>query len=135
MKLFLLVCLSVAGLSSQTAIAQDKVTTIPVPDRGQPAGARIDADGNIHLVFNSGQGPHDARSTDGGKTFEAAIASVDRASRKPNLEFQIEGMEIGKGGKVHVAMSTNSWKIKLPLEQWGFMYATLDLGAKEFAPV
>jgi hypothetical protein len=32
-------------------------------------------------------------------------------------------------------MSTNAWKIKLPKDEWGFHYATLDPGAKEFAPV
>jgi hypothetical protein len=32
-------------------------------------------------------------------------------------------------------MSTNAWKLKLPQEEWGFFYATLDPGAAAFSPV
>ena len=44
-------------------------------------------------------------------------------------------MAVGKGGRVHVAMGTNAWKLKLPQEEWGFFYASLDPGATAFSPV
>jgi hypothetical protein len=44
-------------------------------------------------------------------------------------------MAVGKGGRVHVAMSTNAWKLKLSEEEWGFFYASLDPGASAFSPV
>lgn len=120
---------------SLSAKAQEKVTTIPCPERGQPAAARTDADGTIHLVYRSDDGPCYARSTDNGKTFSAAIPIVDRQSRKPGLEFDIWDLAIGKAGQVHVSLGTNAWKLKLPQEEWGFHFATLQPGAKEFLPV
>jgi hypothetical protein len=44
-------------------------------------------------------------------------------------------MAVGKGSRIHVAMSTNAWKLKLPQEEWGFFYASLEPGAQAFAPV
>src|SRR5258708_13872780 len=32
-------------------------------------------------------------------------------------------------------MSTNAWKLKLPQNEWGFFYTSLEPGAKAFAPV
>src|SRR5215831_6242854 len=81
---------------SLSAKAQEKVTTIPCPERGQPAAARTDADGAIHLVYRTGDGPCYAKSTDNGKTFSAAIPIVDRQSRKAGLEFEVWDMAIGK---------------------------------------
>jgi hypothetical protein len=118
-----------------SATAQEKVTTIPCPEHGQPAAARTDADGTIHLVYRTGDSPRYAKSTDNGKTFSAAIPIVDRKSRKPGLEFDVWDLAIGKAGQVHVALGTNAWKLKLPQEEWGLHYATLQPGAKEFRPV
>jgi hypothetical protein len=118
-----------------SAEGQEKVTTIPCPERGQPAAARTDADGTIHLVYRTGDGPRYARSTDNGRTFSASIPIVDRQSRKPGLEFEVWDLAIGKSGQVHVALGTNAWKLKLPQEEWGFHYATLEPGSKEFRPV
>src|SRR5262249_53228033 len=120
---------------SLSAKAQEKVTTIPCPERGQPAAARTDADGTIHLVYRTGDSPRYAKSTDNGKTFSAAIPIVDWKSRKPGLEFDVWDMAVGKDGQVHVALGTNAWKLKLPQEEWGFHYATLLPGAKEFQAV
>jgi hypothetical protein len=119
---------------SLSANAQEKVTTILCPERGQPAAARTDADGTIHLVYRSGDSPRYAKSTDNGKTFSAAILIVDRQSHQPGLEFDIWDLAIGKAGQVHVALGTNAWKLKLPEEEWGFYCATLQPGAKEFLP-
>jgi hypothetical protein len=44
-------------------------------------------------------------------------------------------MAVGKGGRVHVAMGTNAWKLKLPVEEWALFYASLDPGASAFSPV
>jgi hypothetical protein len=44
-------------------------------------------------------------------------------------------MAVGAGGRVHVAMGTNAWKLKLPQEEWGFFYASLDATAGSFSPV
>jgi len=120
---------------SPSAKAQENVTIIPCPERGQPAAARTDADGTIHLVYRTGDGPRYAKSTDNGKTFSAAIPIVERQSHQPGLEFDIWDLAIGKAGQVHVALGTNAWKLKLPEEEWGFYCATLQPGAKEFLPV
>ena len=115
--------------------AVDALTTVPVPDGGRPVVARADAEGTIHLLYNSKDGPRYVKSTDNGKSFEAPIPVVDEQSRKPGLEFEGWDMAVGKGNRVHVAMGTNAWKLKLPQEEWGFYYTSLDPGAKAFAPV
>jgi hypothetical protein len=120
---------------SPSANAQEKVTTIPCPEHGRPAAARIDADGTIHLAFHTSDGPRYAKSTDNGQTFSAAITIVDRQSRNPGLEFDIWDLAIGKAGQVYVALGTNAWKLKLPEAEWGFYCATLPRGANEFLPV
>jgi hypothetical protein len=129
------VVLTALFLATPSASAQEKVTTLPCPESGQPSAARADADGTIHLVFRTGDGPRYARSTDNGKTLSAAIPIVDQKSRKPGLEFDVWDLAIGKAGQVHVALGTNAWKLKLPQEEWGFHYATLLPGDKEFQPV
>jgi hypothetical protein len=111
------------------------VTVLPIPDRGEPVLARTDADGAIHLLYNTADGPRYAKSPDNGKSFDSAISVVDRASRKPGLKFDGWDMAVGKGGRVHVAMATNAWKLKLPQKEWGFFYANLEPGGKEFSPV
>ena len=68
-------------------------------------------------------------------TFGPAIAVVGEGSRKEGLEYSAWDMAVGKGGRVHVAMGTNAWKLKLPQEEWGFFYASLDPGAAVFSPV
>ena len=75
------------------------------------------------------------RSTDGGKTFSEPLAVVDRQSQRPGLEFTVWDLAVGPEGRVHVALGTNAWKLKLPKEEWAFFYARLDPGAKSFAPV
>jgi hypothetical protein len=110
-------------------------TTVPVPEGGSPVAARTDAEGTIHLLYNSADGPKYAKSSNNGNTFEPPIPVVDEASRKPGLVFEGWDMAVGKGNRVHVAMGTNAWKLKLPEKEWGFYYTSLDPGAKAFAPV
>jgi hypothetical protein len=126
------------ALFSLAAKAADKphgVRTVPVPGGGQPVVARADAQGTIHLLYQTANGPLYAKSTDNGITFGAAIPVVDKASRRPGLEFQGADLALGKGGRLHVAMFTNAWKLKLPVSEWGFFYARLEPGAKAFSPV
>lgn len=120
------------------ALADDpagKVTTVTIPDGGKPVVARMDRDGAVHLLFDSEGGPRYARSNDGGVTFAAAIPVVRGGLRAAGLEYSAWDMAVGRGGRVHVAMSTNAWKLKLPTEEWGYFYASLDPGESAFSPV
>src|SRR5207244_11476198 len=83
--------------------AAGKVTTVPVPGGGQPLAAKTDAEGTIHLVFNTADGPQYVNSTDQAKSFGKPIPIVDRASRRPNLEFSAWDMAVSPQGYLHVA--------------------------------
>jgi hypothetical protein len=120
------------------AIADDpagKVVAVAVPGGGKPVAARTGKDGAVHLLCDSPEGPKYLKSTDGGVTFSAAIPVVNGGSQAAGLEYSAWDMAVGKGGRVHVAMATNAWKLKLPLEEWGYFYATLDPDASAFSPV
>jgi hypothetical protein len=112
-----------------------KVTTVPVPAVGRPVVARADAEGTIHLLCDSPDGPKYAKSADGGVTFSAAMPVVAGGSQTAGLEYSAWDLAVGKGGRVHVAMNTNAWKLKLPPEEWGYFYASLDPGSPAFSPV
>jgi hypothetical protein len=129
---------SVFSLWAAGATAAERtnlVTTIAAPHGGQPMAAKTDSQGTVHLLCDSPEEPHYARSSDGGKTFDEPIAVVDDASRQPGLEFNAWDMAVAPDGRVHVALGTNAWKLKLPEEEWGFFYAQLEPGAKAFSPV
>src|SRR5262245_8072300 len=121
-----------ALLDHRLAQGAGKVTTVPIPRGGQAVSAKTDAQGTIHLVFNSADGPQYAQSTDEGKTLSKPISIVDRASRKRGLEFSVWDMAVSPQGHVHVAMGTNAWKLKLPQEEWAFFYARLEPKAQAF---
>src|SRR5262245_37743250 len=132
------VVLSMVLASAVSADADDQaglVTTVPVPGGGRPVVARTDRAGTIHLPLDSASRPKYAFSTDGGATSSAAIPVVNSDAQTAGLEYSAWDMAVGKGGRVHVAMSTNAWKLKLPLEEWGFFYARLDPGDSAFTPV
>lgn len=128
-------------ISGSTAFAAGegpKVTAVACPmvnSSGEAVLARSGADGTIHLVFSSRKEPYYVRSTDGGKTWSQPVAIVDRDSRQPGLEFDVWDMAVGKGGRVHVALGTNAWKLKLPQNEWGYFYTSLAPGAKAFSKV
>lgn len=124
-----------ANLSPTAACAANKVATLPVPAGGQPMSAKVDAQGTIHLVYDSPGGPQYAKSTDGGKAFSKSIPLVDEASKKPGLVFNVWDMAVSPQGHVHVALGTNAWKLKLPKEEWGFFYVHLAPGATTAPPV
>src|SRR5260370_41106874 len=68
-------------------------------------------------------------------SFGSAIPVVVGWPRETGLEYSAWDMALGKGGRVHVARGTNAWKLKLPQEEWGFYYASLDPGSAAFSPV
>ena len=124
-----------ATFTSPAGERTDRVTPISVPTAGQAVKAQLGADGTIHLLLDSAGGPLYVRSQDAGATFSAPIAVVDAASQKPGLEFHVEDLAVGQGGRVHAALANNAWKLKLPQEEWGLYYASLTPGAKAFSPV
>ena len=113
----------------------DRVSVLSVAGDAQAAKAAIGADGSIHLLMDSARGPRYLKSSDAGRTFSSPIEVVDAASLKPGLIFAISDLAVGRNGLVHVAMSNNAWKLKLPQEEWGFYYAVLAPGATAFSPV
>ena len=115
--------------------AAGRVKTISVPDSGRPVVARTDKAGTIHLLSDSDDGPKYAKSSDNGVTFGPAIPVLGAEPRPAGLEYSAWDMAVGKGGRVHVAMGTNAWKLKLPQDEWGFFYAHLEPGATAFSPV
>ncbi len=122
-------------LVSQAGAQTNRLNLIRVPAVGHPVKASLDADGAIHLLLDSPEGPIYLKSPDGGRTFNDPITIVDAASQRPGLIFSGEDIAIGANGRVHVAMSNNAWKLKLPQEDWGLYYASLAPGAKAFSPV
>jgi hypothetical protein len=112
-----------------------KVTTVAVPDGGKPVVARTDKEGTIHLLYDSEAGPKYIKSSDGGLTFRPPVSVVAEEARTMGLQYSAWDMAVGKDGRVHVAMGTNAWKLKLPDHEWGFFYASLDPGASAFSPV
>jgi len=114
---------------------QSRVQTVAVPHGGQPVAAKTDSQAAIHLLYDTAEGPRYARFTSDGKPAGAPMPVVDRASQKPKLEFHGWDLAVGQRGRVHVAMGTNAWKLKLPKEEWALYYARLEPGAAAFSPV
>jgi len=135
LALLVLGALAVDRTTSHAGEPATRVKTVRVPGADKVVRAARGADGTVNVLFDSSDGPKYAASTDGGATFGAPIAIVDAASAKPGLVYSGEDLVVGKAGRVHVALSTNAWKLKLPKEQWGLHYASLAPGAKSFSPV
>src|SRR6185369_9918966 len=104
-------------LASHADEATNRVNAIRIPAAGPVMKAQLGTDGVIHLLFQAAHGPQYAKSEDSGLTFSAPITIVNAAAQKPGLEFQAEDLAVGKDGRVHVAMSNNAWKLKLPEEE------------------
>lgn len=123
------------GGGEKPATNVGQVTTIAAPMGCKPIVAKADAQGTIHLVCNSEAGPQYVTSSDSGKTLTKPISIVDQASNKPGLVFDVWDLAVGPDGKVHVALGTNAWKLKLPKAEWGFFYTSLEPGQAAFSPV
>jgi hypothetical protein len=122
-------------VGKRLGLAKPSLETASTPAGGKPVTARIDPAGTIHLLFDTNDGPAYATSKDRGNTFSPTIQIVDSNSKKQGLEFHGADMAIGKDGTVHVALSTNAWKLKLPQTEWAFFYANLEPDTKTFSPV
>ena len=127
--------LSVCVVLCCGARAGDSVRTVATPNGGAPEHAIAAPDGTIHLLYSKGNEPFYVKSTDGGATFSAPLRLVDDASKKPELEFIVWDMALGKGGQVCVVLGNNAWKLKLPKDQWGLFFTTLEPNAKAFTPL
>lgn len=129
-------CLTAALTLTGTVVrGDDRVVTVETPHAGQPAAAKTDAAGKIHLLFHSEMGPRYVSSQDSGKTFSKPLAVIDPQSQQPGLEFTVWDMAVDRSGRVHVALGTNAWQLKLPQEQWGFFYTRLDPKASAFTAI
>jgi len=133
--LALLIIIVFSTPALHAADRDSKLTTVPIPERGRPVVAKTDIKGTIHLLYDSAGGPKYVKSTDNGMSFGAAIPVVESRPQPQGLEFSGWDMAVGKGGRIHVALSTNAWKLKRPEEEWGFYYASLEPGAHAFSPV
>src|SRR6266566_4285619 len=137
----LCVSLSLLSLSLMPVVAGqanervNRVNVTHVPGGFKVVKAQLGADGAIHLLLDAEDGPRYVKSMDACVTFSAPMTIVDAASQKPGLKFQGEDLAVGKDGRVHVAMSNDAWKLKLPEEEWGFYFASLLPDAKAFSPV
>lgn len=112
----------------------DRVATTAAPRGGRPVTARLDGAGDIHLLYDSEDGPCYATSRDGGRTFDKPIPIV-AGPRPPGLEYQGWDLAVGRAGRVHVALGTNAWKLKLPPHERGLFYTALDPDGAAFAPL
>jgi len=115
--------------------AEVRVTTAAVPIGGQAMAARTDAQGTIHLIYDSSDGPQYVSSSDNGRTLSKPLTLVDPASRKPGLEFITWDLAVTAEGAVHVVLGNNAWKLKLPKEEWGLFYTHRLPGEQTFAPL
>src|SRR5262245_50552911 len=87
--------------------AERRVKLVRVPGDGKVVKAKLGADGTIHVLLDTEDGPRYVKSTDQGITFSAPIPVVNAASQKSGLKFQAEDLAVGKDGRVHIAMSNN----------------------------
>ena len=129
------IILSSLVLSSTATELSNRVSVVRSSVRGQPFKVQLGADGTIHLLLDSDQGPLYAKYQDRGLTFSEPVGVVDAATQKPGLKFSAADLVVGKDGRVFVAMSNNAWKLKLPQEEWSFYLASLAPGRKTFSPV
>lgn len=129
-------CFLAAILLSARLHASDHVRVIETPNGGSPAHAARAADGTIHLLYETRNEPFYVKSTDNGATFSAPLKVVDEASLKTKgLEYLVWDMALGRNGQVCLALGNNAWKLKLPQDQWGCFFTTLEANAKAFTPL
>jgi len=124
-----------ATFASQAGEGANRVSAVGVSAASRVVKAQLGADGTIHLLLATDDGPQYVKSQDAGATFSAPMAIVDAGSQKPGLKFHGEDLAVGKDGRVHVALSNNAWKLKLPEEEWSLYYASLAPSAKAFSPL
>lgn len=132
---WILALLLAGTMAAHAAQAAPRVSVHRVAGLTNAVKAQCGPDGTIHLLYDAEHSPLYAHSQDGGVTFNPPVAVVDAAARRPGLKFSGEDLAVDPDGRVHVALSNNAWKLKLPQEEWGFHYAYLARGATAFTPV
>ena len=80
--------------------ATNRVTVIRVSGGGHPLKAQLGADGTIHLLLDSTNGPLYMKSQDGGVSFIDPVAVVDAAAQKPGLKFDGADLAVSREGRV-----------------------------------
>jgi hypothetical protein len=117
------------------ASAPPEVEVVSVPNNGQVPDAEVDKDGAIHVAYVAGKDAWYVKSTDDGKSFSNPIRinSEPGTVHPPNM-FRGPDISIGKNGRVHVIWYVSAYQRKLPKEEWGVFYSSLDSGKSEFAP-
>jgi hypothetical protein len=119
-----------AGMAAATG---PRVRIGQVPAGVKMVDAKIGSDGVIHLLFQKGDMPFYARSTDGGKTVGPEIPVLQGVSAVRGLEYLGWDMTVTDRGKVLAVLGNNSWQVKnTPADQIGLFLATLEPGAKTF---
>jgi hypothetical protein len=99
------------------------VRWVESPAQSRPIRLQVDQRGTLHLACDSPQGPTYRASHDQGVSWSKPIALVPANAIRPGLEFIVWDMAVEPEGRVHVALGSNAWKLKLPHEEWGFHYA------------
>lgn len=123
------------SMTSPPGKGEGRVSLIRVPGADEVVKAQLGADGAIHLLLSTAEGPHYAKSRDGGVTFSERVPVVEASSRKPGLEFYGADLAVSNEGRVHVVLMSNAWKLKLPTEEWALFYTSLAPGTKAFSPL
>jgi hypothetical protein len=134
-KFTLVWALIASAASASTVGTTQSVSVEHVPQGGEPIAAQLGPDGTIHLLYNFGDIPYYAKSSDGGAHFTTSLPVVNDEARKQGLKFDAWSVAVGKAGAVYVAMSTNNWHVKLSNVPTGFVYATLSPEANAFTAV
>ena len=122
-------------LGTSLHATETKITTVAVPTGGKAMSAKTDAGGTIHLLYDTPDGPYYVRYGEHNALLTTPISLVDKASRRPGLEFITWDMAVTPQGAVHVALGNNAWKLKLPQQEWGFFYTRLLPTEKSFSPL
>ena len=130
----LLWALAIATASQSFSAESGRVKLVQIPGASSVVKAQTGSDGTIHVLSDGEYAPFCTLSTDNGATFLKPISIRETSSKTPGLKFHAWDLAVGKDGRVHVAMGNNAWKLKLPQEEWGLFYATLDRGEKAFSP-
>lgn len=79
------------------------------------------------MACDSPRGPLYVSSRNQGQTWDSPMRLAKADAPRAGLEFTVWDLVVEPQGRVHVALGTNAWKLKLPKEEWGFFHARVDL--------
>lgn len=133
-----IVCLATSH--SVQAAESNKVTMLRVPEKGLQPQLAVDAQGNVHMIYFTGDARAGdisyVRSEDGGSTFSRAL----RVNSQPGSAIaagNIRGAHIasGKNGRVHVAwMGSSKAEPKGPDGKTPMLYTRWNDAGTAFEP-